>query len=146
MKILPAISEGEYSLASEEDWLLPKTNTDKDNISTTESNNNNNNNINHDNPAKADDNHIPSRSDHLLFTAAERVVPIRYRMKIPESTAMDKLLDAEHNELLKQGINNFPELPKRIQEYLRRQQSKQKQHMIDIQAPYTTVEKAKKKE
>ena len=59
---------------------------------------------------------------------------------------MDKLLDAEHNELLKQGIINFPELPKHIQENLRRQQLKQKQHMIDIQAPYTAVEQAKKKE
>ena len=59
---------------------------------------------------------------------------------------MDKLLDAEHNELLKQGISNFPDLPKRIQEYLRQQQLKQKQHMIAMQAPYTVVEQAKKKE
>ena len=59
---------------------------------------------------------------------------------------MDKLLDAEHHELLKQGISNFPELPKQIQEYLRRQQLKQKQYMKDIQAPYTAGEQAKKKE
>ena len=59
---------------------------------------------------------------------------------------MDKLRDAKQNELLKQGISNFPELPKRIQEYLRRQHLKQKQHMIDIHAPYTAVEQAKKKE
>ena len=52
---------------------------------------------------------------------------------------MDKLLDAEHNALLKQGISKFLELPKHIQEYLRRQQFKQKQHMIDIQVPYTVV-------
>ena len=49
---------------------------------------------------------------------------------------MDKLLDAEHNEFLKQGISNVLELPKHIQEYLRRQQDKQKQHLVDIQAPY----------
>ena len=46
---------------------------------------------------KHDDNHIPGRSDHLLFTAAQRVVPIRYPIKILEPTVMDKLLDAEHN-------------------------------------------------
>merc|ERR1712238_232200 len=80
----------------------------------------------------------PGRSDHLLFTAAQRVVPIRYPTKIAEPTAMDTLHDAEHNELLKQGIT-FLELPKHIQEYLRRQQVKQKQHMIDIQAPYTVA-------
>merc|ERR1712238_95787 len=88
---------------------------------------------------KHDDNHIPGRSDHLLFTEAERVVPVRYPIRITEPTAMDKLLDAEHNEFLKQGISKFPELPKHIQEYLRQQQVKQKQHMIDIQAPYTVA-------
>ena len=92
---------------------------------------------------KHDDNHIPGQSDHLLFTAAQRVVPIRYPIKIIEPTAMDKLLDAEHNELLKQGIT-FPELPKHTKEYLRRQQAKQKQHMIDIQAPYTVAEHLEK--
>ena len=78
LKIPAAISKGEYSLASEEDRLQPKTHTDKDIISTTESNNNNNNNnsnTNDDNPGKADDNYIPGPSDYLLFTAAERVVP-----------------------------------------------------------------------
>merc|ERR1712238_532084 len=85
---------------------------------------------------KHDDTHIPGRSDHLLFTAAERVVPVRYPIKIAEPTAMDKLLDAEHNEFLKQGISNVLELPKHIQEYLRRQQDKQKQHLVDMQAPY----------
>merc|ERR1712238_159910 len=85
----------------------------------------------------------PGRSDHLLFTAAQRVVPIRYPTKIAEPTAMDTLHDAEHNELLKQGIT-FLELPKHIQEYLRRQQVKQKQHMIDIQAPYTAAAHLKK--
>ena len=59
---------------------------------------------------------------------------------------MDKLLDEEHNELFKQDISNSPELLKRIQEYLRRQQLKQKQHMKDIHAPYISVEQAKKKE
>ena len=82
---------------------------------------------------KHDDNHIPGRSDHLLFTAAQQVVPIRYLIKITEPTTMDKLLDAEQNELLKQGISNFPKLPKHIQEYLCRQQLKRKQHMEDIQ-------------
>merc|ERR1712238_128812 len=85
----------------------------------------------------------PGRSDHLLFTAAQRVVPNQYPTKIAEPTAMDKLHDAEHNELLKQGIT-FLELPKHIQQYLRRQQAKQKQHMIDIQAPYTVAEHLKK--
>ena len=88
---------------------------------------------------KHDDSHIPGRSDHLLFTEAERVVPVRYPIKITEPTAMDKLLDAEHNELLKQGISKFPELPQHIQEYLRQQQVKQKQHMINIQAPYVVA-------
>ena len=86
-----------------------------------------------------DDSYIPGRSDHLLFTEAERVVPVRYPIKIPEPTAMDKFLDAEHNEFLKQGISNVLELPQHIQEYLRRQQDKQKQHMINIQAPYIVV-------
>ena len=71
---------------------------------------------------KHNDNHIPDLSDHLLFTAAERVTPIRYPIKITKQTAMYKLLDTEHNELLKQSISNFPELPKYIQEYLRRQE------------------------
>merc|ERR1712161_93950 len=124
------------------DQPKPKIRTDKDTISTTKSNNNNND----DNPVKADDNHIPGQSDHLLFTAAERVVPIRYPIKITKPTTMDKLLEAEHNELLKQGISNFSDLPKQIQEYLRQQQLKQKQHMIAIQAPYTAVEQEKKKE
>ena len=93
---------------------------------------------------KHDDNHISGRSNHLLFTEAQRVVPIRYSIKITEPTAMDKLPDAEHNELLKQGISTFPDLPKHIQEYLRRQQFKQKQHMIDIQPPYTAVTHLKK--
>ena len=88
---------------------------------------------------KHDDSYIPGQSDHLLFTKAERVVPVRYPIKIPEPTAMDKFLDAEHNEFLKQGISNVLELPQHIQEYLRRQQDKQKQHMINIQAPYTVV-------
>ena len=59
---------------------------------------------------------------------------------------MDKLLDTEHNELLKKGISNFPELSKQIQEYLHQQQLKQKQHMKDIQAPYTAAEQTKEKE
>ena len=93
---------------------------------------------------KHDDNHIPGRSDHLLFTAAQRVVPIQYPIKITKPTAMNKLLDAEHNEFLKQGTSKFLELPKHIQEYLRQKQIKQKQHMIDIQAPYTVAAYLKK--
>ena len=58
---------------------------------------------------------------------------------------MNKLLDAKHKKILKQGISNFPELPKHIRKYLRRQQLKQKQHMKDIQAPYITAEHVKKK-
>ena len=82
---------------------------------------------------KHNDNHIPGPSDHLLFPAAERVVSIWYPIKFTKQTAMNKLLDAEQNELLKQGISNFPKLPKHIQEYLCRQQLKRKQHMEDIQ-------------
>ena len=57
---------------------------------------------------------------------------------------MNKLLDTEHNELLKQRISNLSELPKHIQEYLHQQQLKQKQHLTDIQAPYTVAEHLKK--
>ena len=58
---------------------------------------------------------------------------------------MDKLIDTEQNELLKQGISNFPELPNHIQEYLCRQQLKRKQHMENIHAPYTAAALLKKK-
>ena len=59
---------------------------------------------------------------------------------------MDKLLDTEHNELLKQGISNFSDLPKQIQEYLRQEQVKQKEYITDIQSPFIATEQAKKKE
>ena len=94
------------------DQPQPKTHTDKDTINTTEFNNNNNNNTNNGNPTKADDNHILGPSNHFLFTATERVVPIEYPIKITEQTAIDKLLVIEHNELLKQGIRNLPEFTK----------------------------------
>ena len=56
-------------------------------------------------PANANE-HILCPSNHLIFTAAERVVPIQYPIKIYKQTAMYKLLDAEHNVLLAQGISN----------------------------------------
>ena len=55
---------------------------------------------------------------------------------------MDKLLYAEHNALLVQGISNFSNLPKQIQEYLHQNQLKQKQYMKDMQAPYTAAKQA----
>lgn len=40
---------------------------------------------------------------------------------------MEKLLEAEHMELLKEGISNLLELlPKQVQEYLRQEQLKRK--------------------
>mmetsp|Transcript_55860 Transcript_55860/g.64508 ORF Transcript_55860/g.64508 Transcript_55860/m.64508 type:complete len:108 (+) Transcript_55860:374-697(+) len=65
------------------------------------------------------------------FTAAQREVPIQYSIEPYEQTAMDKLLDAEHNKLLEQDISNFSDFPKRIQKYLRRGQLRAKQRMKD---------------
>ena len=49
-----------------------------------------NNNITVKSPTKTNDKHIPCPYDHLLFTAAERVVQIGYPIKISEQTAMEK--------------------------------------------------------
>ena len=49
-------------------------------------------------------------------------------------------------ELLKEGISNFSGLPKQIQEYLRQEQLKAKQHINNIQALYTESEQVQTKE
>lgn len=59
---------------------------------------------------------------------------------------MDKLLNAEHNELLEQGISNFLELPKQVKKYLHQEQLKRKEFMDSIQSTYTNYSRTSKEE
>ena len=78
---------------------------EKDTIITTESNNNNNNDDDDDDPTYADTIQILDPFNHLISIAAEKVVPIQYPIEPNKYAEMNKLLYAEHNVLLAQGIS-----------------------------------------
>ena len=49
----------------------------------------------------------------MTWVVVKRVVLMNYPIQVYKHTIIYKLIDAEHNKLLKQGISIFSDLPKK---------------------------------